>query len=295
MRLALLILAASFASAQPSAPGGLVYQALLQNGVSYISPSAGQAILSQKAGLNWKTLGSQILVDGSLGVLSGGLAGVINIGTTAETGLAAFHLFADKKIAPILALAGSHPDSIPPVLQVGQSMAPTVTGCAENSIYAVFNPKAPPRIPAAIINGLVVSFSAQGAAVLRNAGGQLIRSFQIIDVLACLPDVAPVPVLAPPSLQQPTPGAVIDHGTAGAILKGSLSGHDVIGETYPISAEPSSGNIKTPEEKRQSLAEAPGLIPRLWNVDTERPEETGLAAMKGNAGQWHNGVEVASR
>lgn len=45
----------------------------------------------------------------------------------------------------------------------------------------------------------------------------------------------------------------------------------------------------------QALSDAPGFIPRLWTVDTERPEETGLAAMKGNAGQWHNGVEVASR
>lgn len=45
--------------------------------------------------------------------------------------------------------------------------------------------------------------------------------------------------------------------------------------------------------QRQPLSDAPGVIPRLWTVDTERPEETGLAAMRGGWGRQT--VEVASR
>jgi hypothetical protein len=180
-------------------PAGQIYQAALTVGINYISPQAGQAIVNQKSLLNWKTIAGEVLSDGSIGVLTGGLAGVISIGKVTEVSLAAFHAFYDHSIAPIIAEGEPNPNNIPPVLAMNGTVSPSASTCAEYSMYAT-----PPggtaktamkllksgqiRASAGNVNvgGLTVSFTLQGVQVLKNISGGSISQFVVYDVLACL-------------------------------------------------------------------------------------------------------------
>jgi hypothetical protein len=181
-------------------PAGQIYQAALTVGINYISPQAGQAIVNQKSLLNWKTIAGEVLSDGSIGVLTGGLAGVISIGKVTEVSLAAFHAFYDHSIAPIIAEGEPNPNNIPPVLAMNGTVSPSVSTCSEYSMYAT-----PPggtaktamkllksgQIKASAgnvnVGGITVSFTLQGVQVLKNISGGSISQFVVYDVLACVP------------------------------------------------------------------------------------------------------------
>lgn len=115
----------------------------------------------------------------------------------------------------------------------------------------------PARYAAQFLPDRTVLAASEGAEYYMAAGlthGAAPMGPFLVDQFNSMP-IAP----APPSLQQPTPGAVIDHGTAGAILKGSL-----------------------------------GVLPQsMWGTDRDWKSETQVAAMRGGWGRQI--VEVASR
>lgn len=193
--ISILILSSALLFAQtPVVPAGLIYQAAAQQGIDYISPISGQAIINQAAALNWKTILGSVLADGSIGILTAGLSGVISIAKPIEVGLAVGHAYYDHTIQPILAAGSPNPGNIPPVLQLTDSVAPTATNCTENSMFAVSAQmaakkkmaKSPARANA-LIGGLSVTFTAQGVQVLKNISGKVITAFQVFDVVACVP------------------------------------------------------------------------------------------------------------
>lgn len=178
-----------------SIAGGLIYQAAAEGGVDYVNPTSGQAIINQKAALNWKNILGSALSDGSIGVLTAGLANVFPLSKAVEVALAAGHTYYDHSIAPILAGAAPNPNDIPPVLQMAASMSPGPTACAENSIYAT---RAPKTYGPVMINGLSVTYAAQGVQVVKHIDGSKLKQFQVVDVLVCLPgNVVPPPAPAP--------------------------------------------------------------------------------------------------
>lgn len=199
--LVVALLAASVLRAQtvstPVIPAGLIYQAATQTGVQYIDPISGQAILSQRAALNWHNVATQVFGDASIGLLTAGLAGVIHMPVSAETALGAFHAYYDHTIAPLVAAGAPSPTAIAPVLPMNGTVAPSSTQCVENSIYAVYNKSAAPVGPV-LVGGLNVTFTPQGAVVLKNSAGQRIKGFEIVNVLACLPVAVVLPTSAPP-------------------------------------------------------------------------------------------------
>ncbi len=195
--LALSLLAAVLhaqAPAPPVVPAGLIYQAAAQQGIDYITPLAGQAIINTKAALNWRNVIIGLVSDGSIGVLTAGVSGVIHMSMALETALAAGHGYYDYAVRPLLANGAPNPGDIPPVLQMTGTVAPTATACTDNSMYAVSTTMAakkklkvsPPRATA-LIGGLSVTFTAQGVQVLRNISGGVISQFQVYDVVACVP------------------------------------------------------------------------------------------------------------
>jgi hypothetical protein len=179
-------------------PAGLIYQAAIEGGIDYLSPQVGQAIINQKAALNWKVIAAHMLTDGSIGVLTAGLTGVIHMSTVWKTALVAGHEFADKEAVPLLQAGAPNPNDIPPVLAMNGSMNPSPSACVENSIYAS-NAK---RLKA-VINGIVVTFSPQLGQVMRHIDGSKLKQVQALDVLACVPGITvlppPVPVPSAPS------------------------------------------------------------------------------------------------
>jgi len=206
MKLALIVGLAPVLAAQ-SVPAGLLYQAASENGIQYISPSAGQAIIDTRSGLNWHNIAGEILSDGSIGVLIGGLSGAVAMSTAIEVGLATGHTFYDHTVAPIIAKGAPNPGSVPPVLPLNGTVAPSTNACTENSMYAVWaggSWKAAKklrkqgvqaaRVGPINVGGLLVTFVPQGVDVLKNISGQRIKAFQVIDVVACLP---PSPPAAP--------------------------------------------------------------------------------------------------
>lgn len=199
--LILAFIALPLVAQTPVIPAGLVYQAAAANNIQYISPTAGQAIINQRATLNWRSILGSALADGSIGVLTGGLAGVIHMGLTAEVALAAGHAYYDRVGAPLLAAAAPNPNNIAPVLLITGTLAPSAGACVENSLFAVYAKNIKPF--SVNVAGAVVSFTPQGVQVLRNISGQVIKSFQVIDVVACLPLVAEAPV-QPLTVPQPT-------------------------------------------------------------------------------------------
>jgi hypothetical protein len=164
-------------------PAGIIYQAAVESGMGYVNPITGQAIVNQKSALNLKSFLAHAATDGSIGVLTAGLGGLIHMGTALEAGLAGGHVFADKEITPLLAVAAPNPNDLPPVLQMTASMSPTAAACAENTIYA---PRAKSLGPV-MINGYAVTFSYQGEQVLRHVDGRRLKQFQAVDVVACVP------------------------------------------------------------------------------------------------------------
>jgi hypothetical protein len=203
-------------------PGGLVYQTGAQFGLDSIMPSAATAIIQQKVGLNWKTIGVRVLTDGSIGVLSAGLGGIISISKPILTGLAVGHGFIDTEVTPILsAAAPSGLANLAPVLQVTGSLVVTPGTCAEATIFVSQFPtptvpvsaramlsratKAASALPSPItvsIMGANVTFTPQTVTVLKNAAGTNIKQFIPVDVLACAQQIAP-------SLGVPVPGAAL--------------------------------------------------------------------------------------
>lgn len=189
----LLVTAACDLRAQ-TIPAGAVYQAAAANGIEYISPTAGTAIINQKSALNWKSVGVGILTDGSIGVLSAGLGGLITIPAKALAGLAVGHAFVDDVVQPILTTAApSGLSNIAPVLLITGTVAVTPAACVENSMFATRFvstaapvKKGPMSAPVmAIIDGATFTFTPQGVQVLKNATGNAVRQFMVVDVLAC--------------------------------------------------------------------------------------------------------------
>lgn len=195
-----------------SVPAGAIYQAAVMNGIDYINPTTGQDILNKKASLNWKTIAGQVLAEGSIGVVTGGLSGVLHIPTGALIGLTVGHSYYDRSIAPIIAGAAPSPANIAPVLQMTGAMAPSVNACVENSMYASSVNNIPAKLAIskkkkltaptvvanpvfAMVSGLNVSFSPQGLAVLKDLSGAAIDQFMVIDVLACVPQVTLNPAM----------------------------------------------------------------------------------------------------
>jgi hypothetical protein len=181
-------------------PAGLIYQAAAtQAGIDYISPQAGQAIINQKAALNWKSILNSALSEGSIAVLAGGLSGVVSMSKPVELSLALAHAYYDRVGAPILAQALANPNDIPPVLEMNASVTASPGACMENSIYAIWTGgslkqsrqllKTGKRATSVTTNvdGLIVTFTPQGLQVLKNISGQAISQFQVVDVLVCAP------------------------------------------------------------------------------------------------------------
>src|SRR5271170_7258120 len=184
--IALVLCVPLMAQTTPGVAAGLVYQAALESGISYIEPSAGQAIINQRVALNWNTIAGQVFSDGSIGVLMAGLAGVIHLSVPVEIGLASFHAFYDHTVAPLIAEGVPTPSSIAPVLPMNGTMTPTATACAEASMYALWA-KGAHVVGPVMVGGLIVTYAPQGVAVLRNISGARIKSVQVVDVVACLP------------------------------------------------------------------------------------------------------------
>lgn len=195
-----------------SVPAGAIYQAAVMNGIDYINPTTGQDILNKKASLNWKTIAGEVLAEGSIGVVTGGLSGVLHIPTGALIGLSVGHSYYDRSIAPIIAGAAPSPANIAPVLQMTGSMAPSINACVENSLYAssmgnisakmALSKKkkavAPTNIASPVftmVGGLQVSFVGQGVAVLKDLSGSAIDQFMVVDVVACIPQVTLNPMM----------------------------------------------------------------------------------------------------
>jgi hypothetical protein len=202
-------------------PGGLIYQSAAQAGLVYITPTAATAIVVQKAGLNWKSIGLQVLTDGSIAAVAGGLSGVVSISKPILTGLAVGHGFVDQVVAPILGEAApSGLSNFPPVLAMNGSVAVTSGVCAEATIFAsqfktatgttvtakaMLKKKAtaaPIAAPITLsIMGATVSFTPQTETVLKNAAGSNIKQFIPVDVLACEQPAPLAPGIG--SVQQP--------------------------------------------------------------------------------------------
>jgi hypothetical protein len=210
-------------STTPQVPAGLVYQAAIAVGLQPISPVSGQAIINERAALNWKTVSGQVLGPVALGVLLGGISGVIPMGKLTQGILGGVHGYYDGAIAPLIARAAPNPNDIPAVIQVTGMVAPSTGACFEGSMYV--SPSKVIRGGGPInVGGLAVTFSVQSPQVLKHAGGGIIKKFQVVDVIACIPigplpaPPAPVPVqLRPPNFNQGVvipstfnqPGAVI--------------------------------------------------------------------------------------
>jgi hypothetical protein len=208
---ALLVLVASCAQRPvfaQSLPAGLIYQAAAEGGIDYVNPSTGQAIIAERASVNWKTIAGSALADGSIGVLAAGLSNVIHISRTVEIGLAAFHAYYDHSIAPIIAGAAPNPNGIPPVLQATGTITPSATACAEASIYAV----SAPSVLMTTVNGLSVTFASQGTQVLKRIDGSAVKQFKVVDVLVCQPGTITLPSL--PSSPSVSPVPSIKKATA---------------------------------------------------------------------------------
>lgn len=217
-------------SAPPGVPSGLIYQVAIANGFQPISPLSGQAIINERAAVNWKTIAGQVLADGSIGLLTGGLAGVIHLSTPVMIGLASGHAFYDHSVAPILAAAAPNPGDIPPVLQVTGSLAPTSSTCTENSMY-VTPSKNLRSVGPIVAYGLSLSFSVQSPQVLKNAAGSIIKRFQVVEVLACpvqtasavRADMEPMRPPLPPVNAPATPGSAPAHvGGGGGTTDGFI-------------------------------------------------------------------------
>ena len=187
--------------ATPTVPAGLIYQAAVQIGLQPISPVSGQAIVNEKAGVNIKTIITKATPMAALSTLIGGIAGIIpGIGTAAEIALAAGYGYYNQEILPLIAAAAPNPNDIPQVLRVTDTVAPSAAACTESSMYVT-----PTKIKqGGVVNvaGLQVSFTIQSPQVIRNAAGSLIKKFQVVDVISCVPSTPPIivtPQLRPQS------------------------------------------------------------------------------------------------
>lgn len=181
-------------------PAGDVYQAATGAGVAYISPTAGAAILSQKSALNWKSILLTVLSQGTLWTPAAGLSGLISIPTKVSAGLVIAHGAYDNYFQPILTEAQpAGAANIAPVLQLTGTMSASSAACAENSMFATSMKgiAAPlkrtiPQPATVSVGGLTVTFTPQGAQVLKNAAGSYVKKFMVVDVLACLPTTGTV-------------------------------------------------------------------------------------------------------
>lgn len=191
-----LILTLTLSAQTLSISGGAVYQTALSNGIQYISPSSGQAILNQKAGLNWKNIILEAAGIGSIAAVTSGLSGLVAISKPVLAGLAVGHVVYDQFGQPLLQTAAPNPGAISPVLQVNSTLSPTLTSCIENSIFAsAVEGQAVKKMKKGMllrnynnsVGGLSVTFAPQGVQVLKNAAGSTIKQFIVVDVLVCIP------------------------------------------------------------------------------------------------------------
>ena len=174
------------ADVSPVVAAGLIYQAAAAQGFNYIAPVSGQAIVAKKAGLDWRNMLTTLAANAPLGVLLSGLAGAISLSTNTEFALAGFHGYYDQALSPYLKAEAPNPNDIDPVLQMNGTVSPSAVSCQGNSMFATFDHRHPPRAVTVSVQGISVSFSPQGVAVLRNISGKLIKQFQVIHVLSCI-------------------------------------------------------------------------------------------------------------
>ena len=174
----------------PQVPAGLIYQAAIQAGLQPISPVSGQAIINEKAAINWKNIAVKGLTNAALFTALGGVGGIVSIGTKAIEGLMVAHAVSDAEIVPLLEAAAPNPNDIPPVIRVADTVAPSADSCSESSMFVT-----PTKIKQGgivMVAGLQVSFTIQSPSVLRNAAGGKINKFQVVDVIACIPSTPPI-------------------------------------------------------------------------------------------------------
>ena len=203
MKLALLsvFLALPVARAQ-TIPNGAIYEAAVGAGISYISPATGAQVLDQKAGLNWKSLVNGAASTGTITAVIAGLTKVIAMSTPWTVGLSMAHLAWDSWGSGVLAIAAPNPGTIVQSL-IQPNQATTLNGsCVEGSMFAQIVKGAKPIGPLNV-DGVAVTFSPQGVAVLVNASGSKIKDFGVYDVLAC-PWTVPPP--APVQMRPQVPG-----------------------------------------------------------------------------------------
>jgi len=183
-------------------PAPAVYQAGLANGVIYIAPPVGTAIINQHVSENWKTVLAQIGGDTSIAGAVFGIAGTVSMTKQWELALTAAHegfVLAQKWLQNT---APSGTSQISPVLQMNGA----VGNGSENTIFAssfmgadfktVKRALKSRRLAASTpltvsteIKGLRVSYTAQGVQTQLIAAGAKIKDFIIVDVLVSDPSV----------------------------------------------------------------------------------------------------------
>jgi hypothetical protein len=215
---------ASLLSAQsttPSASGGQILQLASQYAIAWVDPLAAQNIVLTKAGLNWKTLAVNTLLNAPMFTALGGIAKIISIPTKASEGLLVGQGVVNAEVLPPLKLAQPNPNAIMPLLTIQTSMAPSAGACAGNSIFASSmqgqtataivahaKKKGASASPAGATNvvtigpvawqGMMVSFTAQPIIVAKRIDGTSIKDFMPVSVVVCLPPGTLAPVAAAP-------------------------------------------------------------------------------------------------
>lgn len=187
----------------PSISAVALYQAAAQNGIAYIPPVSGQAIINEKSSLNWKNVVLGGASNATIGTAVAGMSKVITLSNPVIIGLTVAYVAYVTWVAPLLSKAAPNPNDIPPVLQIGSSMS----SGSENSIYAssvggvpastmVKMAKKGTRLApiSTFINGMLVTYQVQGIQVMKNAAGGKIKQFIIVDVLVGTP-LSPAAVL----------------------------------------------------------------------------------------------------
>lgn len=185
MKLALLSAFIALPILAQTIPNGAVYQAAAANGINYVSPAAGAAVLAEKAGTNWKTIISNGILDGTMGAAFGSVSGVFHIGKSVTEAVLVAHQLWDSYGQAVVKTAAPNPNGIiSSLLPIGGTTTISPTACVDSYILTskVLKGNAP---VSAVVAGVSVTFSPQGVAVLVNTAGSKIRGLTVVDALLC--------------------------------------------------------------------------------------------------------------
>ena len=176
-----------------SIPAASIYQGALGQGIVYIQPAAGAAIVNDKSATNIKNvlldLAGQTAVQGALATLTG----VIKATKPITAGL----LFGDgfvevgKKLLSQTAPQGTA--ALSPVLMMNGTMSPGDEATIYASQFQAVTPKQFRAQKATVnpvtltIKGCPVTFTPQGTQLVQLAAGSRIKNFIPVDVIVGFP------------------------------------------------------------------------------------------------------------